>query len=302
MRLRKPVELTVFLNGKFVRASQARISIFDHSFLFGDGICEEMRAYNSGIFSYLEHFQRILLNSRSLNMPLPMGCRAVYKTIKILLKQNYLEDAHIRIILSRGEGVPFMDPDLSPESSFCIIVSENPPFPDKAFQNGVTAVTLENGVFDRKPQQRHLNHTSMIDRVVGLRHLKDKADAFEGIYVNSEGFITEGIRSSVFLVKDGKLLAPDIDCGLCDWVARKNILKLARTLDIEVVETFLNLEDLYEADECFVTRTIWGIVPIVDVDSHSIGGGRIGQLTKYLQREYQRFIISDILNSEKMLD
>lgn len=302
MRLRKPVELTVFLNGKFVRASQARVSVFDHCFLFGDGICEEMRAYNAGIFSYLEHFQRILLNSRALGMTMPMGCRAVYKTIKVLLKQNYLEDAHIRIILSRGEGVPFMDSELSPESSFCIIVSENQPLPERAYQNGVSASVLEHEVFVRRPQSRHLNHSSMIDRVVALRQLREKGSAFEGIYVNREDFITEGIRSSLFIVKDGKLLTPDPGCGLCDWVARHNILKMAKTLGIEVVETFLNMEDMYAADECFVTRTIWGVVPVVSVDGKDLANGRVGQLTKYLQREYQRFIISDILNTEKMLD
>lgn len=303
MRLRNPIELTVFMDGKFVRASEAKVSIFDHCFLFGDGIQEEMRTYDGGIFAYIEHFNRLTKNARYMGLDIPMGCRAIYKTIKILLQQNYLHDAHVRIILSRGSGVPFIDPSFSPENTFCVIASDCGMLPDQESETGIDICVLDESfrLGGVNPDGHDLRHCSMISEVLAMRELRRK-EAFEGIFANREGFIADGIRSNIFVYKDDTLLTPEAGCGSRGGIGHKTILKIAAALKIEKSETFLTIEDLYAAQECFLVSSTWGIIPVVTVDGQEIGQGKVGQFTKYLKRQYRKHIISDIINTEKMLD
>ena len=271
--------------------------------LDGDGIFEEMRTYDGGIFAFLEHFNRLSQNARFMGLSIPMGCRAIYKTIKILLQQNYLQDAHVRIILSRGAGVPFIDPGFSPENTFCVIASDCGMLPDQESETGVGICVLDESFRTGSAAAggQDLRHCSMITEVLAMRELKRK-EAFEGIFVNREGFLADGIRSNLFIYKDDTLLTPEPGCGGRGGIGRKTVLKLASTLKIEKSETFLTVEDLYGAQECFLVSSTWGIIPVLGVDGQGIGQGNVGQFTKYLKRQYRKHIIADILNTEKMLD
>ncbi len=301
MKLRNSIELTVFLNGKFVRASEARISVFDHGFLFGDGLFEEMRTCDGGICGFVEHFHRLSANAKALGITLPMGCRAMYKTIKILLQQNYLDNGHVRIVLSRGEGAPYLDPSLVPESTFCILVNDDAFHSDALSETGVAAVTLDEERFPRRVLMPQMSHCSMLDKVIAFREMKERG-GYEGLYFSRERFVSEGIRSNVFAVKGKQILTPDLQCGISDRISRGMVMRLAQSLKIDISETLLNLEDLASCDECFVTNAVWGILPVIRIDEAPVGDGRVGQTTKYLKRQYRKFIISDILNTEKMLE
>lgn len=294
------MDLTVYLNGEFIKADQARVSIYDHSFLYGDNVFETMRVYHKHIFKFHEHMDRFFESARQIYLEVPLIRSVIEKAVKILLDQNALNDAVVRVMLSRGEGAIGIDLQHCPKPTFLITAYPAREIPSKKYEQGVHLVLSP---YRRVPQEcldssiKSGNYMTMIL----AREEAKKRGADEALLLNLEGYITECTTSNIFIVKDGRLLTPDLNCGVLSGVTRKNVMDLAVQTGKEVFETFLAPEDVIHADECFISNSIFEIMPVTRFERKSIAHGRPGKVTTHLMNEY-RSLIAESCKEEEVID
>lgn len=294
------MDLTVYLNGEFVKADEAKVSIYDHGFLYGDSVFETLRVYNRHLFKFHEHMDRFFESARQIYLEVPLVRSVIEKAIKILLDQNALTDAIVRIMLSRGEGDIGIDVELCPKTTFLILVSPPREIPSRIYEQGVGLVLSP---LRRVPPQC-LDATIKSGNYLPLILAKEEAKrrgAYDALLLNLEGYITECTTSNIFIVKAGRLLTPDLNCGLLPGITRKTVMQLAEQIGKEVFETFLVPEDIVHAEECFMTNSILEIVPVTTYEKKLIAHGRPGKLTLFLMTEY-RSLVTEECQAEEMVD
>lgn len=273
--------LIIYLNGKFVDESEAKISVFDHGFLYGDGVFEGTRAYNNRIFRCDEHIDRLYNSAKVVNIEIPISKAEMKKAHIETLKRNNFRDCYIRTIVSRGVGDLGLDPRKCPMPTIIIIASQISLYPQEFYDNGLKVVTV--------PTRRNLSETlnPMIKSLNYLNNIMAKMEANlagvpEGIILNNEGFVAECTGDNIFIVKDGKISTPPVFMGALDGITRKAVLQLADIDRIPNCENPLTRYCLYTADECFLTGTAAEVVPVVEIDGRIIGNGKPGTVTQRL--------------------
>jgi branched-chain amino acid aminotransferase len=271
----------IYLNGRFVDRKEALISVFDHGFLYGDGIYETLRAYDGRIFMLRKHLARLRRSADLIGLQLPISETDWPRVLEDAMRRNDLTDAYLRITVSRGEGEIGLDPGLCPQRT--VVVMAKPPmsYPQRLYEEGVTLAVVS--------VRRNLS-TALSPRIKSLNFLNNiltkreatSAQAFDGIMLNADGDLTECSASNVFFVRDGRLCTPSLDCGILDGVTRDIVLVLAREHNFHVEEDHYRVEDLLGADECFLTNTSMELMPVRTVNNTSIGPGRPGAVTRQL--------------------
>ncbi len=280
-----PMELLIYFNGKFVPKSEARTSVYDHGFLYGDGVFEGIRAYNGRVFRLDEHLDRMYDSARAIDLKVPLSKEQMKKAIIETLKKNKLKDAYIRPIVTRGDGDLGLDPRKCPEPNVFIITQEWGAMYGDLYEKGLTAVTV--GVRRNSPDAMPPNIKSLnyLNNILAKIEANVKGGD-EAIIFDTHGNISEGSGDNIFIIKNGRIITPPTLNNL-RGITRAAAIELAVREGIEVVETNLGFFDLYSADEVFVTGTAAEIAPITKIDGRLIAEGTPGKITKKLMAAFK---------------
>jgi len=279
--------MKIYLNGKLVEREEAKISVFDHGLLYGDGVFEGIRSYNCLVFKLREHIDRLYESAHTIMLNIPLSKEEMIKAVIDTLKANRLKDAYIRIVVTRGEGDLGLDPRKCKKPNIFIITDKIVLYPEKYYREGleiITVPTQRNIPEALNPQIKSLNY---------LNNILAKIEAIncgveEAIMLNFSGYVAECTGDNIFIVKDKVLITPPPYVGILKGITRDTVMKLAEKDGIEVKEIVITRHDLYNADECFLTGTAAEIIPVVKIDSRIIGEGKPGKITKRLMREFKK--------------
>lgn len=281
-------ERLVYIDGQLYPKSQAKISVFDHGFLYGDGIFEGIRAYNGRIFKCKEHIDRLYYGAKAINLQIPIGKDEMIEAMKETCKANDLKDSYIRLIVSRGAGDLGLSPTKCPKPCIVIIADSIALYPQELYEKGmkvITASTRRNNPAALDPQMKSLNYLNNILAKIEA----NRAGAPEAIMLNNAGLVCECTGDNVFIIKDEVLYTPPIYLGALDGITRGVTMELAQKLGYKVFEKEFTLYNLYNADECFFTGTAAEVIGVTEVDGRVIGNGVAGRITKQLKEVYGEY-------------
>ena len=271
--------MKIYFNGKFVSREKAKVSVFDHGFLYGDGVFEGIRSYDCLVFRLQEHIERLYESAHAINLNIGMTQPGMIEVVVKTMKANKLRDGYIRLVVSRGEGDLGLDPrKCYGKPSIIVIADKISLYPEKLYKEGmeiVTVATLRNLPEALNPRIKSLNYLNNILAKIEAVNLGYQ----EALMLNHLGFIAECTGDNVFIVKKGKLLTPAVEMGALKGITRDAVLELAKNSDISTHEGMLSRQDIYTADECFLTGTAAEIIPVVKVDGRVIGSGKPGKMT-----------------------
>jgi len=284
--------MKVYLNGKFVDHTQARVSVFDHGLLYGDGVFEGIRSYDGLIFKLMEHIDRLYESAHTIMLHIPMNRKALAEVVKQSLRVNRLKDAYIRLVVTRGVGDLGLDPRKCRQPTLFVIADKIQLYPKSLYERGldlITVATQRNVPEALNPQIKSLNY---------LNNILGKIEAInagyeEAILLSASGYVTECTGENIFMVKRKKLLTPPPYIGVLRGITRKTVMELALGMNLQVREEMLTRHDLFNAEEVFLTGTAAEIVPIVKIDGRVIGQGRPGPVTKQLQEAFRKVTKTD---------
>jgi branched-chain amino acid aminotransferase len=277
----------IYINGKFYSKQDAKISVFDHGLLYGDGVFEGIRAYNRLVFKLKEHIVRLFESAHSIMLEVPLTQEQMAKAVVMTLKENKLEDAYIRLIVTRGVGDLGLDPRKCTGGASVIIIADKIAlYPEKFYRQGlqiITVPTVRNLPEALNPQIKSLNY---------LNNILAKIEAVncgydEAIMLDSLGYVAECTGDNIFIVKNNELYTPPQCMGTLRGITRDAVLEIASKSRIGVHEHVLTRHELYIADECFLTGTAAEIIPVVKVDGRVIGSGKPGKLTWELIKKFK---------------
>ncbi len=274
----------VYLNDKIVPAAEAKVSVFDHGFLYGDGIYETVRVYDGVVFLIDEHLKRLRRSASLIGLDIPKSDADIKGTVYDTLLANGLSDAYVRLTVSRGYGDIGLDPDLCKEPTYIIIAEKFKPYPRSYYEGGIRlniAKVRRNLKEALNPQIKSLNFLNNILAKIEAK----KADANEAIMLNASGYLAEGTVSNIFFVIDQVLCTPSIKCGILDGITRDLVIDLAVKNAIRISEGEFRPEDLYKASEVFITNSTMEIMPVSRVDEAHFN---IGETSALLQAKYRQ--------------
>ena len=279
-------EPLVYIDGELVPKSQAKISVFDHGFLYGDGVFESIMVFNGVAFKLKEHIDRLYDSAKAICLDIPMSKEEMIKTIVETVRVNGFKDAYIRVLVTRGVGDLGLDPRKCPKPTVIIIVDKIKLFRDEAWSQGVTAI-ISSVRRDRVDATTHeiksMNYLNSI-----LAKLEANAvGADEAIMLDERGFVSEGATDNIFIVKNGVIYTPPRTSGILPGITRNRVMKLAEELGYKVVEKDITPAELLTADEVFLTGTAAGIVPVVKIAGRVIGDGKPGPITRRLMEKFK---------------
>ncbi len=279
-------ELLVYINGEFVPESEAKISIFDHGFLYGDGVFEGIRAYNGKVFRLWEHIDRLYDSAKAIDLEIPMSKEEFGKIILETLRRNRLRDAYIRPIVTRGVGDLGLDPKKCGRPTVIVITKPWGKLYGDLYERGLKAVTVtvrRNPPDALPPNIKSLNY---LNNILAKIEANVKGGD-EAIFLDANGYVSEGSGDNIFIVKNGVVMTPPTVNNL-KGITREAVVELIKELNIPFKEVNLGLYDLYTADEVFVTGTAAEIAPIVVIDGRKIGDGKPGKITRLLMEEFRK--------------
>ncbi|MBE8539011.1 branched-chain-amino-acid transaminase [Geoglobus acetivorans] len=278
-------ELLVYMNGEFVPESQAKVSVFDHGFLYGDGVFEGIRAYNGKVFKLHEHIDRLYDCARVIDLKIPLSKEEFAEAVLETLRRNNLRDAYIRPIVTRGAGDLGLDPRKCPNPNVIIITKPWGKLYGDLYEKGLKAITVairRNAIDSLPPNIKSLNYLNNI-----LAKIEANAKGGdEAIFLDHNGYISEGSGDNIFIVKNGTITTPPTLNNL-KGITRQVVIELINELEIPFREANIGLFDLYSADEIFVTGTAAEIAPVTYIDGRTVGDGKPGKITKMLMEKFR---------------
>jgi len=277
--------MNIYIDGKFYDEQNAKISVFDHGLLYGDGIFEGIRAYHGRVFRLKEHIDRLYASAKAILLTVPLPHAEMTNAVIETCRKNKTRDGYIRLVVTRGVGTLGLGPDRCKTPSVVIIAGKIQLYPVEFYERGLSIITV--------PTVRNL-HSALNPAIKSLNYLNNilakieamNAGCEEAVMLNSEGFVAEGTGDNLFIVKNGKLLTPPLSAGALHGITRGVVMEIAEQTGVSVGEPNLTRYDLFNADECFLTGTGAEIVPVVKIDGRVIGAGKPGLLTRKFVAEY----------------
>lgn len=283
--------MEIYLDGELVKKEDAKISVFDHGFLYGDGIFEGIRAYNNRIFKLEEHVDRLFDSARALLLNIGLTKKEMTDAIIKTVKANKLTDAYIRVVVSRGYGDLGLDPDNCKKALTIIIVDKLKLYPQSFYEQGLEIITssVKRNLPDAlNPRIKSLNY---LNNILGKLEAK-RSKVLEAVMLTNSGYVTECTGDNIFIYSKGVLKTPPTYLGALQGVTRDTVLELAEKHGIKVKEEIFTQYDLYTADECFLTGTGAEIVPVTKIDDRLISDGKPGALTSKLIKVYRDLVMT----------
>jgi branched-chain amino acid aminotransferase len=278
----------VYINGKLYDKADAKISVYDHGVLYGDGVFEGIRIYGGKVFRLQEHVDRLYDSARHIHLEIPLTKQQMADAITHTVQANgRREGGYIRLLVTRGSGSLGLDPRKTTDPQVIIIVDDISLYPRELYDNGleiVTAATVRNHPAALNPRIKSLNYLNNI--MAKMEALQ--AGCVEAVMLNVEGEVAECTGDNIFVVKRGTLKTPPVDAGILEGVTRATVLELARSVHLPALETPLTRHDIYAADECFLSGTAAEVIPVVKCDGRPIGTGKPGPVTRQLREAFQQ--------------
>jgi branched-chain amino acid aminotransferase len=277
--------MKVFFNNSIINEEHAIVSIFDHGFLYGDGVFETLLAYNGVVFMLEEHIARLKNSAQLISLTVPYNDSQIASIVYDTLTSNQLIDAYIRITITRGVGPIGLDIDLCKSPTFLVMSRPSHPYPEGLYERGMSVIVTEvrrNIIEAVDPAIKSLN---FLNNIIAKTDAK-RNNADEALMCNIRGYLTEGTVSNLFFSKDGILYTPSIDCGILQGITRRVVIELARENGIKVIEGQYFKDSLYQAQEVFLTNTSMEVMPVCAVDSVKYD---VGQRAKFLRDAYIEF-------------
>ena len=279
----------IFMNDRLEPEDEARVSVFDHGLLYGDGVFEGLRSYSGRVFRLDAHIDRLWASARAICLEIPMTKEAVAQAVIDTLAANKLTDGYIRLVVTRGAGSLGLDPNRTKHPQVIVIADTISLYPREFYEKGlriVTAATQRVQSAALSPRIKSLNYlNNIMAKLEGLQ-----AGCVEALMLNHKGEVAECTGDNIFVVRGGRLLTPPPDAGILEGITRNAVMELAHTAGIDCREATLTRHDLYTADECFLTGTAAEVIPVVDIDGRSIGSGVPGPITTRLTRDFHALV------------
>lgn len=282
----------IYLNGEYVSKENAKVSVYDHGFLYGDGIFEGIRIYSGNIFKCKEHLDRLYDSAKSILLDIPLTYEEMQKVLVETVRKNELTDGYIRLVVSRGPGDLGLDPRRSPKANIVIIVEQLAIYSEENYRNGLKTVsvsTRRNIPDALNPKIKSLNYLNNI--LVKIQ--ANLAGVGEAIMLNSHGYVAEGSSDNIFLVKKGIVFTPPCYVGALEGITRAAIMEICYRVGYKVKEEPFTLHDVYVADEVFFTGTAAEVIAVKEVDGRTIGEGKAGPITTHLLQEFRSIVKED---------
>jgi branched-chain amino acid aminotransferase len=275
----------VYISGKLYPKDDAKISVFDHGLLYGDGVFEGIRSYGGRVFKLAEHIDRLWDSARVLCLEIPISKAELARAVEDLLKRNGIQDGYVRVVVTRGCGTLGLDPNRCSDPQVIVIADHIGIYPQEVYEQGleiITVSTIRNHPAALNPRIKSLNYlNNILAKIEG-----QQAGCVEALMLNHKGEVAECTGDNLFLVRGGRISTPPLDAGILEGITRDTVIQLARDAGIEVVETAMTRHDVFIADECFLTGTAAEVVPVVKVDSRPIGAGTPGPVTRDLMARF----------------
>ncbi len=275
----------IWINGKLFDENDAKISVFDHGLLYGDGVFEGIRIYAGKVFKLREHIDRLYDSARAIWLDIPMDRKEMTEAVLQTVRANNKTDGYIRLVVTRGAGGLGLDPRKCSAPQVIVIVDDISMYPQKLYDEGleiITAATIRNHPGALNARIKSLNYlNNILAKIESIQ-----ADCLEAIMLNHNGEVAECTGDNIFVVKGGVLKTPPPHAGILEGITRNTILDLARAAGIPTEEPTLTRHDVYTADECFLTGTAAEVIPVVKVDGRTIGPGKPGPITRQLRERF----------------
>jgi len=277
----------VYINGKYFDKPDAKVSVYDHCLLYGDGVFEGIRVYGGKVFRLKEHVERLYESAKAIKLEIPISKEQMTEAILATVKINNKQDGYIRPVVTRGAGSLGIDPRKTSDPQVIIIVDDISMYPPELYEHGMelaTVSTIRNHPNALNPRIKSCNYlNNILAKIEGAQ-----AGCVEALMLNHKGEIAECSGDNIFLVKRGVLKTPPTDAGILDGVTRGVMLEMAKAANIPTQELALTRHDLYAADECFLTGTGAEVIPVIKCDGRQIGNGKPGPVTRQLRERFQQ--------------
>ncbi len=277
--------LKIWLDGKLVEQEEAKISVFDHGLLYGDGVFEGIRVYNGRVFELEAHIKRLYESAKVIRLEIPISRSKLISAVEKTVEANAVIDGYIRLVVTRGVGTLGLNPLICENSRLFIIADNIQLYPEELYEKGmkvISAITVRNHPLAIPPQVKSLNYLNNI--LAKIEALDNNVP--EAIMYNHEGYVAEATGDNVFIVRDDVIYTPPVEAGSLEGITRGVVIKLAKEESLEIVEKNLTRFDLYICDEFFLTGTAAEVIGIVEIDGRVIGDGKPGPVTRLLRKKF----------------
>ncbi len=277
--------MKVYIDGKYYDEKNAKVSVFDHGLLYGDGVFEGIRAYNGRVFKLKEHIDRLFYSAKAILLEIPLSHAEIMKAVVETCRRNKLRDGYIRLVVTRGVGTLGLNPNRCKRPSVIVIADKIQLYPKEMYERGMDIVTV--------PTTRNL-HSAVNPAIKSLNYLNNIlakieaniAGVEEAIMLNAEGYVAECTGDNIFILKNGQMFTPPLSAGALYGITRGVVIEMAREAGLTVSEPNLTRYDMFNADECFLTGTGAELIPVTKIDGRVIGSGKPGPVTKDLVQKY----------------
>ena len=279
----------VYINGKLFDKNDAKISVYDHGLLYGDGVFEGIRVYSGKVFRLREHIDRLYESARSIHLEIPMTREQMTEALLSTVKANNKKDGYIRLVATRGAGSLGLDPRKTTDPQVIIITDHISLYPEELYEHGlkiITAGTTRNHPNAVNPRIKSLNY---LNNILGKIEAT-QAGCLEALMLNPQGEVAECTGDNIFVVQRGQIHTPPIDAGILEGITRGAVIELAHAAGYAVIERTMHRLDVYKAEECFLTGTAAELIPVVECDGRVIGTGRPGPITRELRQRFQALV------------
>jgi branched-chain amino acid aminotransferase len=282
--------MIVYLDGTYVDSSDAKVSVFDHGLLYGDGIFEGIRIYGGNVYRLDEHLERLEYSAKALMLTVPLSRADMAVAVCETCRRNQLTDGYIRLVITRGEGDLGLAPWLCPKPTLFIIASKISLYPQEHYDNGLSIVTVPTRRISPDMLPPTVKSLNYLNNILAKMEAK-QAGALEAIMLNAQGYVAECTADNIFAVHKGEILTPAASAGALKGITRATVFDIARELGIPMREAELTRYDIWCADECFLTGTGAEVIPVVKLDSRVIGTGRPGPITGRVLTSFRKRVL-----------
>ncbi len=277
--------MKIWLDDKLVERDDAKVSVFDHGLLYGDGVFEGIRVYGGRIFEFDAHLKRLYQSAKVLRLAIPMDVDQLAEAVLATVSANNISDGYIRLIVTRGVGDLGLNPFLCRRACVIVIAASIQLYPEELYEHGLRVVSssmIRNHPMSIPPQVKSLNY---------LNNIFAKIEAVDSgvsevIMYNHEGYVAEASGDNIFIVRDGVLMTPPVQAGSLEGITRGVVIRLARNENVPVAQQNLTRYDLYVCDEFFLTGTAAEVIGVVEIDGRTVGGGKPGPVTTLLRKKF----------------
>ncbi|MFZ5494008.1 MAG: branched-chain-amino-acid transaminase [Verrucomicrobiota bacterium] len=279
--------MVVYFDGKYVDSNDAKVSVFDHGLLYGDGIFEGIRIYGGNVFRLTEHLERLELSARAIMLTLPQSRAELAEAVCETCRRNRLQDGYIRLVVTRGPGDLGLAPWSCPKPTTFIIASTISLYPQEYYDNGLSIVTVPTRRIAPDALPPTVKSLNYLNNVLAKIEAK-QAGALEAIMLNAQGYVAECTADNIFVVQKGEIITPAASAGALKGITRGAIFDVARVLGVPIREADLTRYDIWCADECFLTGTGAEVIPVVKLDGRVIGAGKPGPVTARVLADFRK--------------